>query len=110
MSKTIILAMTSLMNSKLQLIVITSNLTLADNITGLSTRQSLTPVEDSHLSVPVVNKDFSSIENDRITAIMENICDVFGDVSFDFEAKNKSVHKIETSEEQVFTERRKLTP
>ena len=44
-------------------------LTLTDNITGLSTRQSLTPVEDSHLSVQVVNNDFLSIKNDRLRAI-----------------------------------------
>ena len=30
------------------------NLTLTDNVTGLSTRQSLTPVAYSHLSVQVV--------------------------------------------------------
>ena len=59
------------------------NLTLTDNITGLSTRQSLTPVEDSHLSVEAVNNDFLSIENDRLRAIMEKYCNVFGDVNFD---------------------------
>ena len=33
------------------------DLILTDNITGLSTRQSLAPVEDSHSSVQTVNKN-----------------------------------------------------
>ena len=39
------------------------NLTLNDNLTGLSTRHSLTPVDKSHSSVQVVKNDFSSIKN-----------------------------------------------
>ena len=85
------------------------NLTLTDNITSLSTRQSLTPVEDSY-SVQVVTNDFLSIENDRLRAIMEKFCDVFGDVNFDVEAKHKAVHRIETSGKQVFSKPRQLTP
>ena len=62
---------------------------------GLSTRQPLTPVEESQLSVQVVNNDFSTIESDRLWAIMERCSDVFGDVKFDVEAKHKTVHNIE---------------
>ena len=58
------------------------NLTLIDNLTGLSLRQFLTPVDNSHKSVRVVKNDFSSIENDRLRAIMEKCSDVFGDVNF----------------------------
>ena len=67
------------------------NLTLIDNLTGLSTRQSLTPVDNSHLSVQGVKNDFSPIKNDRLKAIMEKCSDVFGDVNFGDEAKHKTV-------------------
>ena len=73
------------------------DLTLTNNITGLSTRQSLTSVEDSHLSVQVVKNDILSIENDRLRAIMEKYSDVFDDNNFDVEAKHKTVHRRETS-------------
>ena len=86
------------------------NLTLIDNLTGLSTRQSLTPVDNSHLSVQVVKNDFSSIKNDRLRAIMEKCSDVFGDVNFGDEAKHKTVHRIETSGKPVFSKPRQLTP
>ena len=45
------------------------SLTLTDNLTGLSTRQSLTTVDDGQLSFQVINNDFLSIENDRLRAI-----------------------------------------
>ena len=70
------------------------NLTLSDNLTGLSTGQSLTPVDKRHLSVP----------------IMEKSSDVFGDVNFGDEAKHKTVHRIETSGNPVFSKPRQLTP
>ena len=73
------------------------NLALIDNLTGLSKRQSLTPVDSSHLSVQVVKNDFSSIKNDRLRAIREKYSDVFGDVNFGDEAKHNTVHRIETS-------------
>ena len=72
------------------------NLTFTDNIAGLSTRQSLTSVEDSHLSFQGVKNDFSSIENDILRKIAETCCDVFGDLNFDVEAKHKTIHKIQT--------------
>ena len=86
------------------------NLTLIDNLTGLSTRQSVTPVDNSHLSVQVVKNDFSSIKNDRLRAIMEKRSDVFGDVNFGDEAKHKTVQRIETAGKPVFSKPRQLTP
>ena len=86
------------------------NLTLIDNLTGLSTRQSLTTVDNSHLSVKVVKNDFSSIKNGRLRAIMEKCSDVFGDINYGDEAKHKTVHRIETSGKPVFSKPTQLTP
>ena len=41
---------------------------------------------------------------------MERYSDVFADVSFDVEAENKTVQKIETSGKPVFSKPRQLTP
>ena len=41
---------------------------------------------------------------------MEKYSDVFGDVSFYVEAKQKTVHRIETSGKQDFAKSRQLTP
>ena len=94
--------------NEFKITVICDNLTLFDNITGLSTRQSLEPGEDSHLSVQDVNKYFVSIENNRVRVIMEKYSDVFGDVNFDVEAKHKTIHRIVTSEKKVLPKPRQL--
>ena len=96
--------------NEIKITVNCDNLTLTGNLTGLSTRQSLTPVADCHLSVQIVSNDFSSIENDRLKKIIEKYCNVFDDVNFDVAAKYKTVHKIETPGKQVFTKSRQLTP
>ena len=66
--------------NEFKIIVNCHNLTLTDNLTGLSMRNTLTPNEDSRLSVQVDNNDYSSIENDKLRAILEKSSDVYCDV------------------------------
>ena len=82
------------------------NLTLINNLTDLSTRQSLTPIDNSHTSVQIFKNDFSSIKNDRLRAFMEK----YSDDNFGDEAKHKTVSRIEIFGKPVFSKPRQLTP
>ena len=85
------------------------NLALINKLTDLSTRKSLTPLDNSHISVQIVKNDFSSVKNERLRAFMENILMFFGDGNFGDEAKHKTVSRIEISGKPVFSKPRQLT-
>ena len=87
-----------------------SNLTLNDHLTGLSTRQCLALVDNSHLSIKVVNSVLSSVKSSRLRVIIKKFSDVFGDINFEVEEERKGYHKNEISGKQLFCKPNQWTP